>query len=371
MTPVKKATAKKATKKKTAAKKATTRKAVAGRAPSTAIADAYATRAAAKAAKRGRAGQRLAFHEEMHGDVDIVALNSALHGAHAGPAPMAFPATNTNRWVPIGPTVTRRGQAMSRPRISGRIRDLAVSSDGQRAYVASAKGGVWYSGDGGSTWAPVGGWAGRSVNPQGNGNMFSTGSLLVDFSGGMAATDVVMVGTGEAIPALTETGSSAQGGIGVLAALGPATDPVDADPWEPDTGGALLAGLGVWRLVRHPAATALSDSGPTQDRVLAATTNGLYLGTRSALPPVGCRPSSRAGRAGATGPPRPFRLHVGRVRRRRARSCTGPNRRHRRGLAPERRADSASSTPFAGSASSSATTMERPPRRSPRCKHRA
>ena len=175
---------------------------------------------------------------------------------------------------------------MSRPRVSGRIRDLAVSPDGQRAYCASAKGGVWYSGDAGATWAPVGGWAGRSVNAQGNGNMFSSGSLLVDFTAGMAATDVVLVGTGEPTPWQSETNASAQGGMGVLAALGPTADPIDSDPWEPDTGAAVLAGLGVWRLVRHPAATALSNAGPTQDRVLAATTDGLYLGTRAPLPAV-------------------------------------------------------------------------------------
>ena len=84
----------------------------------------------------------------------------------------------------------------------------------------SAKGGVWYTGDAGATWAPVGGWATRSVNPQGNGNLVSGGALLVDFTGGLAALDVVLFGTGEPTPATTATGSSAQGGMGVLAALG-------------------------------------------------------------------------------------------------------------------------------------------------------
>ncbi len=165
-----------------------------------------------------------------------------------------------------------------------------------RAYAASAKGGLWYTGDAGATWAPVGGWATRSVNPQGNGNLASGGALLVDFSGGLAALDVVLFGTGEPTPVTTATGSSAQGGMGVLAALGPTFDPVDADPWEPDTGAALLAGLGVWRLVRHPSATAFSTTpGATQDRVLAATTNGLYLGTRSSLPHVPAAPPSAPG----------------------------------------------------------------------------
>ncbi|QTN41167.1 beta propeller repeat protein [Marinobacter salsuginis] len=86
-------------------------------------------------------------------------LPSARAAAGPGPAPMVFPANNTNRWVPIGPSVVRRGQADGRPRVSGRVRDLAISPDGQRAYAGSAKGGVWYTGDGGATWEPVGGWA--------------------------------------------------------------------------------------------------------------------------------------------------------------------------------------------------------------------
>ena len=84
---------------------------------------------------------------------------SARAAAGPGPAPMAFPANNANRWVPIGPSVVRQGQAEGRPRVSGRIRDLAISPDGQRAYAGTAKGGVWYTDDGGATWEPVGGWA--------------------------------------------------------------------------------------------------------------------------------------------------------------------------------------------------------------------
>jgi hypothetical protein len=245
---------------------------------------------AAKAAKRGRAAERLAFNEQLQSGVDHAALATAV-GRRLAMAPRAFPAAALDEWVPIGPTVTRRGQAMSRPRVSGRVRDIAVSPDGQRAYASSAKGGLWYTDDAGATWAPVGGWAGRSVNPLGNGNMFSGGALLVDFGApGFAGTDVVLLGTGEPIPFQSETNSSAQGGVGVLAALGPAFDPVQSDPWEPDTGIALLGGLGIWRLARQPGARALSSAGADQDRVLAATTNGLYLGTRSHLPAVVAAP---------------------------------------------------------------------------------
>lgn len=263
--------------------------------PSAGPVDALAARAAAKAAKRGRVAQRTAFWARTHGAVDATALSQSLasvleHEAAAAPR-RAFPTTNLNKWVPIGPTVTRRGQAMSRPRTSGRIRDIAVSDDGERAYAVTAKGGVWYTADGGSTWTPIGGWAGRSVNPQGNGNMFSCGSLLVEFGAdGLGLTDVVMVGTGEPTPGVTSTGTGAQGGIGILVALGPWLSSAESDPWEPDTGVAQLGGLGVWRMARRPGVTSLDTAAATGDRVLAATTNGLYLGTRSRLPAVAAGP---------------------------------------------------------------------------------
>ena len=267
-----------------------------------AAAQTAAARQARKAAKRGQARQREAFHRQMHGEVDVPALRTAVAAAVAraaeaprqGEVMMAFPGQNLNRWVPIGPTVTRRGQAMSRPRVSGRIRDVAVSPDGARAYVISAKGGVWYSGDAGRTWQPVGGWATRSVNAAGNGNLFSGGSLLVDFAGGTAATDVVLVGTGEPSPSLDPTGGT-QGGVGILYGRGPATAGIDADPWEPDVGPATLSGVGVYRLARRPGALASSTAAGTQDRVLAATTDGLYLGTRAALPAVPAAPPAAPG----------------------------------------------------------------------------
>ena len=42
-------------------------------------------------------------------------------------------------WVPIGPTTVLRGQATDAPRVAGRIRDIAISDDGKRAYAAAAR----------------------------------------------------------------------------------------------------------------------------------------------------------------------------------------------------------------------------------------
>ena len=74
---------------------------------------------------------------------------------------LGAPADNdrTDLWVPLGPATVVRGQAVARPRISGRVRALAVDDSGERVYAAAANGGVWYSGDGGGSWTSLGGLA--------------------------------------------------------------------------------------------------------------------------------------------------------------------------------------------------------------------
>jgi hypothetical protein len=235
--------------------------------------------------KRDRATARQQFVAARFGRFDRAAVEEAAANLVAAPLPKAaallkaFPTGDVKRWVPIGPSVVRRGQANGRPRVSGRIRDIEVSADGRRAYAASAMGGLWYTDDAGSSWAPVGGWADRAARSGGANNAQSCGSVLVSF-GVDADHDFVMVGTGEGIPRVTVAGAGAFGGLGVLAALGPAGKPVGANPWEDETGRALLEGLGTCRLVRDPASTAGQVAAPGTDRVLAATSAGLFLGTR-------------------------------------------------------------------------------------------
>ena len=261
-------------------------------------------RLARKAAKKRHAAARDAFLEESTGFVDREALRASLAmlmaresldaegddggaapeahpraAAMAAPAPMVFPASNTDRWNPIGPSVVRQGQADGRPRVSGRMRDLAVSGDGLRAYAATAKGGIWYTGDGGATWEPLGGWANEPRRRGGNISAFATGSLLVSF-GAAAANDFVMVGTGE-IGARQRPGNwSPMRGMGVLAATGPASQAIQADPWEAATGINVLEGLSIVRMVRVPGGPAAGQNG---DRVIAATSGGLFMGTRSVV----------------------------------------------------------------------------------------
>ena len=57
--------------------------------------------------------------DEAAGDDADVTAGAPGPRALAAPAPRAFPANNVNRWVPIGPSAVRRGEAEGRPRVSG------------------------------------------------------------------------------------------------------------------------------------------------------------------------------------------------------------------------------------------------------------
>ncbi|WP_328994356.1 hypothetical protein OG394_07940 [Kribbella sp. NBC_01245] len=232
---------------------------------------------------RGRASERQAFVANRAGSFDPAALAEALTArvADVFEAGLLAPGNNVRRWVPIGPSVVRSKRGLfgaSWPRATGRVRDLAVSTDGRRAYAATAKGGLWYTEDGAATWAPIGGWAERAGVRGGVNNAQACGCVLVSFGAG-AADDFVMIGTGELQGFGRPPARPALGGRGVLAARGPAAS-ASADPWEPEAGIALLEDLGVFELARDPASTAGTTSGAGLDRVMAATSRGLFLGTR-------------------------------------------------------------------------------------------
>lgn len=181
-------------------------------------------------------------------------------------------------WMPLGPSIMINGQATRNPVVAGRARAVRVSPNGQRAYVASANGGVWYSSDAGASWRPVGAW-GLSAATERSGLWLTLGALLVRFgeTGGAddPAKDTVYVGTGEARPALGQTPGSNLGGIGVLRlhggivnALAPGTN-----PWRREARN--LAGAGIFRLAHDPAAAPSSNpAGATT--IVAATSNGLW-----------------------------------------------------------------------------------------------
>ncbi len=244
-------------------------------------------------AKRGRAKERQAFLAERRGSVDAATIDAAVQARRrqvaaanalrppAGARGVPVPAEQ-HLWLPIGPTVVLGGQASGLPRVSGRMNDVHVSSDGQRAYAASANGGVWYSDDAGESWRPLGGWtttapAGTVPAIDQQSSVLTCGCMLVRFDpGGNAALDEVLVGTGELMPWGIGVPFGQNSGVGVLYGDHPATAPLFGSPWQRE--GNNLSGKGIFRMARDPASPTRLDAAT----IVAATSAGLY--TRSGAP---------------------------------------------------------------------------------------
>ncbi len=232
----------------------------------------------APARRRGLAHSREAFVSKFAGVLDYGVLKQAVAAlVEERLAEIA----GQPRWVPIGPSVAlpdptvAQGQLSGWTRQSGRIRDIQVNAAGTRAYAGSAKGGVWYTGDAGATWAPVGGWAERARLRGGGVGASSAACLLVEF-GSSAADDIVLVGTGEFVRSRPARPSLL--GVGVLSARGPAAHSPGGDPWDEPTGQPELEGKGILHLARRPDHR-MPSGFPAE--VLAATSGGLFRGTRN------------------------------------------------------------------------------------------
>ena len=100
-------------------------------------------------------------------------------------------------WTPLGPSVVAHGQAPGHPTVSGRITALAVGPGASRVYAGAANGGVWFSGDGGASWAPLDDYSTSPgfVSPL-EADSLSVGAIAVTF-GASTKSDVIFVGTGE------------------------------------------------------------------------------------------------------------------------------------------------------------------------------
>ena len=237
--------------------------------------------------QRGRAAQRRAYGlNRLAGAAPDGARGALLQRRAAAidtalaAAPLfgAAPTGAADLWLPLGPAGTLRGSGDSDPRVSGRIRDLAVSGDGLRIYAATALGGLWYSPDAGRSWTPVGAFAGTSDrNELAPSSMtLSCGAVHVAF-GADAASDEVWVGTGEPDPSQSPIDAGYQGnysGVGILRALGPVQSVAAAptsDPWhhegQPEASYPGLRGRAVFSLAEDPS---------TPRRLVAATTSGLH-----------------------------------------------------------------------------------------------
>ena len=155
------------------------------------------------------------------------------------------------------------GQAIGTPRIAGRVNALAVEPvNGERIYAASGNGGLWYSGDSGTTWSALGGFA-PTVTADINRPIqrHSCGAVGVAF-GATIDGDEVFVGTGEPWNINDAEPGSSLHGIGILVASGPGKL-TSVNPFSREAKN--LIGAAVSRFAMEP-------GGST---VVAATTIGL------------------------------------------------------------------------------------------------
>src|SRR5262249_39760807 len=99
-------------------------------------------------------------------------------------------------WTPLGPSALATGTGQDAA-VSGRVNGIAAGPSGSRVYAGAANGGIWFSPDGGASWAPLDDY---SASPSFVGSVeadsLSVGAVAVRF-GASAATDDVYVGTGE------------------------------------------------------------------------------------------------------------------------------------------------------------------------------
>ena len=169
-------------------------------------------------------------------------------------AKQAIVAPPGNNWIPIGPSVVRKGQAANMPKTSGRARGIALSPNGQRLYVASANGGVWRSEDGGNSWKPLMDGFDQNME-EGRADSLSCGALAVVFAA-QKENDIIYVGSGE-------THFSAYTGVGPIVSNDGGRNWIT----EPSTPAPLIGG-GFYELAVDPG---------NPNAVVGATNFGLYL----------------------------------------------------------------------------------------------
>lgn len=251
-----------------------------------------------RGSRRGQAAARRAFNLGLNAGSDPAALAEARALRHRGPddqrpgialapPPAGGPAADRDLWLPAGPDVMLRGLPDTSLRVAGRIRDIAVSANGQRAYAASALGGTWYTDTAGARWEPVGPWAMATafadVTP--SSHTLTCGAIHVRFddAGNNPANDEVWVGTGEAgrglqVPYDEGTGGY-YAGVGVLHATGPVAatraNPL-LDPWSRQAQPRVAPNPNPYVGLRGAATFSFASDPANAATIVAATTRGLH-----------------------------------------------------------------------------------------------
>ncbi len=255
------------------------------------MSDRYTWAVDAKRTRTGRSGDRSRWLLGRAAAPESATTPAPAGDAAPAPRPVAAPPVSADGlWQPLGPTTSVRGVVDSDVRVTGRVNGLAVSPDGQRVYVVSGLGGVWYSGNAGATWEPVGAW--RTTTDRStlapSSHSLAGGAIHVRFVNDIT-DDEVWVGTGEPVPPWARDSGvvGGYGGVGVLHKVGPvqaARAAPLADPWDPAQAVARppappapayagLRGQGVFRIAANPA---------DNRHLIAATTAGLHVHSSAA-----------------------------------------------------------------------------------------
>lgn len=160
-------------------------------------------------------------------------------------------------WVPLGPLGVEKGQAETMPVVSGRVKSIAVAPGGQRVYIATANGGVWYSGNSGKTWRSLFDQFDNStsLNAVNDTDSLSCGAIAI-VPGAGNSTDRIYVGTGEG-----------NGMNDAYLGVGPLMSPDGGLTWIRETGTPGLIGQGFYAMVIDP---------DDPNHVIAGTSSGLY-----------------------------------------------------------------------------------------------
>jgi hypothetical protein len=259
-----------------------------------------ANRRAPRGVRRGQAAARRAFNLGLNAGTDPEALAEGVlrHRraqsstaravlAAAAAAPAGGASADRDLWLPAGPDVMLRGLPDTSLRVAGRVRDIAVSSNGERAYAASALGGVWYTDTAGARWEAVGPWAmvAAFADVTTGANTLTCGAIHVRFDpgGNDPAIDEVWVGTGEVgrtLRAPFDTGASGQyAGVGILHAVGPVAatraNPL-RDPWTRQAQPRVAPNPNPYVGLRNTGIFSLASDPANPGSVVAATTRGLH-----------------------------------------------------------------------------------------------
>src|SRR5712691_4033499 len=181
-----------------------------------------------------------------------------------GPIPASPGVPGSNNWIPIGPSVVRRGQPTGRPAVTGRANGIAITTGETRVYLSTADGGVWRSDDAGQSWYST--MDSFDVDPTSFGaTSLACGAIAID----QADPDRVYVGTGEG-DANNLFGLRLTSALPIYRGVGPLRSDTGGSAWsvEPAAAGSpTLTGSAFFELAVDPA---------DRENVVGAVNVGLY-----------------------------------------------------------------------------------------------